>query len=94
MAHHQGMSIVALANVLRDNVAQRWGMANAHVQAVSSLLHERVPREIPVLQDLPVAMQTPLQRRRNLPHLLPPDSCQSHSNLIDRLNVSQTAPIK
>ncbi|MDP3863258.1 MAG: glucoamylase family protein [Rhodoferax sp.] len=69
MAHHQGMSIVALANVLLQGCAQRWGMANAHVQAVSSLLHERVPREIPVLQDLPLAMQTPLQRRR-VPALL------------------------
>ena len=29
MAHHQGMSIVALANVLHQGVAQRWGMANA-----------------------------------------------------------------
>ena len=29
MAHHQGMSIVALANVLLDGVAQRWGMADA-----------------------------------------------------------------
>ena len=64
MAHHQGMSIVALANVLLQGCAQRWGMANAHVQAVSSLLHERVPREIPVLQALPLATQTPLERRR------------------------------
>jgi cyclic beta-1,2-glucan synthetase len=64
MAHHQGMSIVALANVLLRGCAQRWGMANAHVQAVSSLLHERVPREIPVLQALPLAMQTQSPRRR------------------------------
>ncbi|MDD2844743.1 MAG: glucoamylase family protein, partial [Rhodoferax sp.] len=69
MAHHQGMSIVALANVLLQGCAQRWGMANAHVQAVSSLLHEQVPREIPVLQALPLAMQTRLQRRR-VPALL------------------------
>ena len=48
MAHHQGMSIVALANTLLDGVAQRWGMADPHLEAVSSLLHERVPREIPV----------------------------------------------
>ncbi len=69
MAHHQGMSIVALANVLLQGCAQRWGMANAHVQAVSSLLHEQVPREIPVLQALPQAMQTRSQRRR-VPALL------------------------
>ena len=46
MAHHQGMTIVALANVLLGATAQRWGMANAHVEAVASLLHERSPREV------------------------------------------------
>lgn len=47
MAHHQGMSIVALANVLHSGVAQRWGMAHPRLQAVASLLHERAPRELP-----------------------------------------------
>ena len=46
MAHHQGMSIVALANVLLGQAAQRWGMAPAHLEAVSSLLHERTPRVV------------------------------------------------
>ena len=46
MAHHQGMTIVALANVLLGGVAQRWGMANPHIEAVASLLHERAPREV------------------------------------------------
>ncbi|MDD5029445.1 MAG: glucoamylase family protein [Rhodoferax sp.] len=64
MAHHQGMSIVALANVLLDGSVKRWGMANPHLQAVSSLLHERVPREIPLLPVLPTAYQAPAQRRR------------------------------
>lgn len=64
MAHHQGMSIVALANVLLAGVAQRWGMANAHVQAVSSLLHERVPREVPVRRALPAERPEWTQRRR------------------------------
>ena len=46
MAHHQGMSIVALANVLLDGVARRWGMADPRIEAVASLLHERAPREV------------------------------------------------
>ena len=58
MAHHQGMSIVALANVLLDNVAQRWGMATPGIEAVASLLHERPPRE--------------LARRRGLDQPTPP----------------------
>ena len=49
MAHHQGMSIVALANVLCGGVAQRWGMAHPRIEAVCSLLHERAPRELPGL---------------------------------------------
>ncbi len=46
MAHHQGMTIVALANVLLGGIAQRWGMADARLDAVASLLQERVPHEV------------------------------------------------
>jgi cyclic beta-1,2-glucan synthetase len=53
MAHHQGMTLVALANVLLDGVAQRWGMADPHLEAVGSLLHERAPREISRLNGPP-----------------------------------------
>jgi cyclic beta-1,2-glucan synthetase len=53
MAHHQGMTLVALANVLLDGVAQRWGMANAHLESAGSLLHERAPREVSTLPALP-----------------------------------------
>ena len=49
MAHHQGMSIVALANVLLQGAPRRWGMAIDAIQAVASLLHERAPREISTL---------------------------------------------
>ncbi len=69
MAHHQGMSIVALANVLLGGPAQRWGMANPHIEAVASLLHERAPREVSMLYAPPRA---PSQRmvQRNVPGLL------------------------
>jgi cyclic beta-1,2-glucan synthetase len=66
MAHHQGMSIVALANVLLDGAPQRWGGANAHVQAVSSLLHERAPREVP-RRVMPPGVAAPAQPRSNAP---------------------------
>ncbi len=56
MAHHQGMSIVAIANVLLDCAPRRWGMANANIEAVSSLLHERVPREVSILHVPTVAL--------------------------------------
>lgn len=49
MSHHQGMTLVALANVLLDGVVRRWGMADAHIEAVAPLLHERAPREVSML---------------------------------------------
>ena len=64
MAHHQGMTLVALANVLLDGPAQRWGMANAHIAAVASLLHERAPREVSRLAALPSGPPLPVRPRR------------------------------
>jgi hypothetical protein len=40
MAHHQGMSLLAILNLLHDNVAQHWFHANPMVQATELLLHE------------------------------------------------------
>lgn len=53
MAHHQGMTVVALANVLLDGAPRRWGMAHACVEAVAALLHERAPREVSTLHEPP-----------------------------------------
>jgi len=64
MAHHQGMSIVALANVLLGGVAQRWGMANPLIEAVSSLLHERAPREVSMLYAPPAGPPSAALQRR------------------------------
>lgn len=41
MAHHQGMTLLALANFLRDNVVQRWFHKEGRVQATELLLHEK-----------------------------------------------------
>ncbi len=41
MAHHQGMSLLALANFLYDDVVQRWFHKDGRVQATELLLHER-----------------------------------------------------
>ncbi len=64
MAHHQAMSLVAIANVLLDGAPRRWGMANPHVEAVGSLLHERTPRELPVLQGPPPGLAADARERR------------------------------
>ncbi len=41
MAHHQGMSLLAITNLLEDNVFQRWFHANPIVHAAELLLHEK-----------------------------------------------------
>ena len=41
MAHHQGMSLLAITNVLRGNVFQTWFHANPRVRAAEQLLHEK-----------------------------------------------------
>jgi cyclic beta-1,2-glucan synthetase len=40
MAHHQGMSLLAVTNLLHGNVVQKWFHANPLVQATELLLHE------------------------------------------------------
>ena len=46
MAHHQGMSLVALCNVLCDDAPRRWFSSAPLMQAFESLLHEKTPRQI------------------------------------------------
>jgi len=52
MAHHQGMSLLALANFLKEDVVQQWFHSDRRVQATELLLQEK-----------PVA----LIRRKDLP---------------------------
>jgi len=46
MAHHQGMTIVAIANALFEGVMRERFHAEPMVQATELLLQERVPREV------------------------------------------------
>ena len=41
MAHHQGMSLLSIANFLDDGVIQRWFHSDPRVQATELLLHEK-----------------------------------------------------
>jgi hypothetical protein len=45
MAHHQGMSLLAITNLLCGDVVQRWFHANPLVQATELLLHETPVRK-------------------------------------------------
>jgi cyclic beta-1,2-glucan synthetase len=48
MAHHQGMTITALANVLLDGRLRERFHREPRVEATELLLHERAPRDVPV----------------------------------------------
>lgn len=47
MAHHQGMTIAAIANTLHDNLFVRWFHADPRMATVDLILNERVPWELP-----------------------------------------------
>ena len=53
MAHHQGMSLLAIVNLLFDNPMQRYFHAEPHVLATELLLHERVPNAALAEPDAP-----------------------------------------
>jgi cyclic beta-1,2-glucan synthetase len=53
MAHHQGMSITALCNVLLENPFQRWFHAEPLVQASELILQERPLRARPIADSAP-----------------------------------------
>ncbi len=50
MAHHQGMTIVALANVLLDGRMRERFHAQPMVQATELILQERTPTDVPVMR--------------------------------------------
>ncbi|WP_293353973.1 glucoamylase family protein [Phenylobacterium sp.] len=50
MAHHQGMTIVAIANALSEGLMQARFHAEPMVQATELLLEERMPREVVISQ--------------------------------------------
>jgi len=45
MAHHQGMSLLSICNLLFDDVIQKYFHSEPHVMAAEALLHERIPPE-------------------------------------------------
>jgi cyclic beta-1,2-glucan synthetase len=58
MAHHQGMTMAALANCLRDNCMVQRFRSHPAVHAVELILEERIPDEVPaepVVAEAPAA---------------------------------------
>jgi len=51
MAHHIGMSMLAVDNVLNDNIMQRRFHENVNVKAAEELLEERIPTRVIITKD-------------------------------------------
>ncbi len=77
MAHHQGMSIVAIANALNDGRMRQRFHSDASIQATELLLQERTPRDVsvahPRAEEVGTAARTtdpqvPEMRRITSPH--------------------------
>ena len=68
MAHHQGMSLLALDNALNDSPMQQRFHADPRVQAAELLLQERIPHLVP-LKNPPIetAEHVPSARRAIAP---------------------------
>jgi cellobiose phosphorylase len=57
MAHHQGMSLLALINVLDNNHIQQLFHDHPLVRACELLLQERIPRGIPIKEPRPIDVE-------------------------------------
>ncbi|WP_440998798.1 GH36-type glycosyl hydrolase domain-containing protein [Fodinibius sp. SL11] len=57
MAHHQGMSLLALFNVLDNNRIQRLFHDHPLVRSCELLLQERIPRGIPIKEPRPIDVE-------------------------------------
>lgn len=76
MAHHQGMTVTALANTLLGGLLRERFHADPLVQAAELLLHERMPRDVrpasagaePAGPHLSEAPEPTLGRRYSTPH--------------------------
>jgi cyclic beta-1,2-glucan synthetase len=83
MAHHQGMTVVAIANVLFDGRMRERFHAQRSIQATELLLQERAPRDVsvahPRAEEVGTAarirdVQLPEGRRLRTPHDLTPQT--------------------
>ncbi|HLJ83525.1 MAG TPA: glucoamylase family protein [Candidatus Eremiobacteraceae bacterium] len=69
MAHHQGMTLVAIDDVLHDGIMQDRFHAEPMVQATELLLEERAPREILVVHPQHEHVKSSVSVRETLPHM-------------------------
>ena len=82
MAHHQGMSLVALDNVLAGNPMQRRFHADPRIKASELLLEERVPEGTPFVE-LRAAVSAPA-----------PSAADSDFDVREHVSLAATGPLR
>ncbi|HMC54554.1 MAG TPA: glucoamylase family protein [Gemmatimonadaceae bacterium] len=89
MAHHVGMSLLAIANAVRDNVWQRRFHADPVVRASELLLHERIPRKLVFREARETrredALPDPALEQPVVREIDTPDTARPHVALLGRL---------
>ncbi len=88
MAHHIGMSLAALTNVLTGDVWQRRFHADPLVRSAELLLHERIPRRLALHPARPVsadgAPSRPDVESQAVREFIRPDTLRPHVALLGR----------
>ena len=79
-AHHQGMTLVALANVLHNGALRARFHSDVKVRATELLLHERTPRSVAVARPRADEVATDLSTRDLVPQALRTFTSPHHSN--------------
>lgn len=81
MAHHEGMSLMAINNLLNDHIIPKRFHADPRIAGVESLLCEQVPKKLPIgkgyRKDMPIARlkqfsSAPILGRVDTPHSTTP----------------------
>ena len=83
MAHHQGMSLVALSNFLNGCSIQKWFHCEPKVMAAELFLHERVPLDVLVMPNPTVFPK----RGRNPARTRPPNLRSAWRDAVEAVSI-------
>ncbi len=85
MAHHQGMSLLAIDNVLFNNTFQNYFHIDPRIQAVESLLYERIPSKPSIVEGF-ARDRRPLKLTR-IPDIPTLGKIDTHESPIPKVNI-------
>lgn len=87
MAHHQGMSLLALFNVLCDNRMQHLFHEHPLVRSCELLLQERIPRGIPIKEPRPIDVELEPAEEERIKKVIDHSSIDNLDNMPPRTHL-------